>query len=92
MAVSNRYIADRAPKIRLETVSPDRNLLRSQLVALYFQYLSDVDNAEAIKREYEQIIRDARRERRAALERVGKLRELLDSEFPGWESPLANDV
>lgn len=92
MAVSNGYIARKTPKIKLETVCPDRSMLRSQLVALYRQYESDVENAAAIQQEYEQLIRDAKRERRAALLRIGKLRQLLDDEFPGWESPLLNDV
>jgi hypothetical protein len=78
----------RQPQIKLETVAPDRNALRSQLVALYYQYASDVENAEAIQQEYEQLIREARRERRAAMGRIGKLRQLLDDEFPGWESPF----
>jgi hypothetical protein len=88
MAVSNGYRAQQAPKIMLETVAPDRNTLRSQLVALYHQYASDVENAEAIQKEYEQLIRDAKRERRAAMSRIDKLRQLLDDEFPGWESPI----
>ena len=88
MAVSNGYRAHQAPKIVLETVAPDRNALRSQLVALYHQYESDVESAEAIRKEYEQLIQEAKRERRAALARITKLRQLLDDEFPGWESPM----
>ena len=65
MAVSNRYVAQQAPKIKLETVAPDRNALRNQLMALYQQYASDVENAVAIQQEYEQLIREAKRERRA---------------------------
>lgn len=92
MAASNGYQAQKAPQIKLETVSPDRNLLRHQLVSLFNQYQTDVDNALAIQQEYEQVIRDARRERRAASARAGKLRRLLDDEFPGWDSPLLNDL
>jgi hypothetical protein len=84
--------AERSPAIKLETVAPDRNMLRSQLVALYYQYASDVEQAEAIQREYEEIIRDARKERRSALTRIGKLRRLLDDEFPGWDNPLTREA
>ena len=88
MAVSNGYRAQSAPKITLETVCPDRNALRSQLVALYQQYESDVENAEAIQKEYEQLIQEAKRERRAAMSRIHKLRQLLDDEFPDWQTPM----
>jgi hypothetical protein len=88
MALSNGYKTQHAPKIKLETVSPDRGMLRSQLVALYHQYASDVESALSIQQEYEELIREAKRERRAAMTRITKLRQLLNDEFPGWESPM----
>ena len=88
MALSNGYKTHQAPLIGLEPAAPDRAMLRSQLVALYRQYVSDAEYALAIQQEYEELIREAKVERKAAEARIGKLRILLDDEFPGWESPM----
>jgi hypothetical protein len=88
MALSNGYKTQHAPIVRLDPPAPDRAMLRSQLVALYRQYLSDAECALSIQQEYEELIREAKRERRSAEARMAKLRSLLDDEFPGWESPV----
>jgi hypothetical protein len=81
-------MAMEARQIKLETVSPDRGKLRNELIALYHQYISDVEHSVEIQREGEELIRGAKRERRAAQARMAKLRGLLDEEFPGWDSGL----
>jgi hypothetical protein len=84
--------SQQAPKIELKTVAPDRNKLRNELIALYHQYIGDVENAQDIQREAEELIKNARREKKAAQGRMAKLRGVLDEEFPGWDGGFNQGV
>jgi hypothetical protein len=86
-------MAQQAPKIKIETsTGPDRSRLRSELISLYHQYITDAERAIEIQREGEELIKDAKREKRAAEGRMAKLQKLLDEEFPGWHTAFSDEV
>ena len=77
-----------APKLTLETVGSDCNCLRSELTALYRDYEEEVVRATILIAEYEEILRDACKQARAARKRSRKIKSVLDAEFPGWDGGL----
>ncbi len=64
----------------------NRRTLRCELMALYDQYEADIRCANRIEVESALLADEAADARRDARRRMGLIAELLDSEFPGWES------
>lgn len=67
------------PAALREAFTLDREALQRELIALYQQYRGDAESAQAVIAEATKTLETARR-------RMGLVRELLDAEFPDWDT------